>query len=518
MHLRLKTTTTSCVLNAPSMSPLELSVTGAQLRADTLRIDVDGHSISEFYRHGINSWSPTAWWYTDREPWRVWDNDERLLTAEDPATDSTTDHRSYLLTAWTVDSSTHRVIVVGTLGGRTGVFTVTGQQVASAPLDPEHDNSELTWWIGIGEEREIFAAYARALADSIPEFHSRQDCGPVWSSWYSWFEEITEHTIETEVPHAQAAGYRVLQIDDGWEKTVGDWQANTDFEHGMDHCATLIHNAGMRPGLWMAPFIARSSAPIVREHPEYFIHNADGTLAHAGYNWGEPYFGLDTTHPGAQQWLTNVMKRARGWGFTYFKLDFLNGAAIPGVRYQDCDREEAYRQGLRTIRQAVPDVYIMGSGALIGSSIGLIDGMRVGPDTAPYWDNTERHRDPSGPAVRNALRNALSRYWLTSLVAPDPDVAFVRTRGSLLSDQVNAVTLDLGHVMGVHSCSDPDSWLTDSERQQIREFCQVASRSGADQLDVQQTGRFTFTINGRAVDFQPWIDPEGRISDRLLVK
>ena len=123
----------------------------------------------------------------------------------------------------------------------------------------------------------------------------------MWSSWYSWFEEITEHTIETEVPHAQTAGYRVLQIDDGWEKTVGDWQANTDFEHGMDHCATLIHNAGMRPGLWMAPFIARSSAPIVREHPEYFIHNADGTLAHAGYNWGEPYFGLDTTHPGAQQ-------------------------------------------------------------------------------------------------------------------------------------------------------------------------------------------------------------------------
>lgn len=75
----------------------------------------------------------------------------------------------------------------------------------------------------------------------------------MWSSWYSWFEEVSASAIDTEIGPAQRSGYAVLQIDDGWERGIGDWQANDDFPEGMGAIAERIRAAGMTPGLWIAP-------------------------------------------------------------------------------------------------------------------------------------------------------------------------------------------------------------------------------------------------------------------------
>lgn len=312
-------------------------------------------------------------------------------------------------------------------------------------------------------------------------------------------------------------GYDVIQIDDGWEKAVGWWEPNSDFPAGMASLAKRIRAAGMTPGLWIAPLIATRGTPIVFEHPEYFVHTRDGRLAIAGHNWGQPYFSLDVTHPGARRWLMDTIARINGWGYVHLKLDFLNAGAIDGVRHRDIPCEVAYRTALQLIRSAAPDAFILASGAVIAPSLGLVDSIRVGPDTAPYWDNTDRHRDPSGPAMRNAMRNSLARTWLKPLVGIDPDVAYARTRGSLLSPQANAMTRYLSVVCDDFSCSDPDAWLTDEERASVRQTCaEMGAR--ARRPTVVRDSRYVFTINGMRIDFEPWIDPRGRISDRLLVK
>lgn len=499
---------------------------GLQLTCPSLTVVHGAGGSAEIYRHGWSSWAPTAWWRIDRDPWRVWNRPSRTATAEDAATDTASVHRSYLLTAVTIADGDGEpdILLVGSLGGSTGVLDVDDKAIhahhlgaVSAPQAPDPSLPETTWWVGAGPEGEVMRAWAAALGESVggPRPAPAEGTGPVWSSWYSWYEEITSAVIREEIPAAARCGYSVLQIDDGWEQAVGHWEANDDFPDGMAALAEEIRTAGLVPGLWLAPFIAVDGSPVVCDRPELLVHDDDGAPIEAGFNWGQCYRALDCTNPEALEWIHAQVARAVSWGFGYLKLDFLNAAAVVGRRHGSAAREEAYRAGLLTVRRAAPAAYLMASGGIPASSLGVVDGIRVGPDTAPYWDNTERHRDPSGCGARNALRNSIARVWMRTLVDCDPDVVYARTRGSLLSPEANAVTQDLARVTGVLGCSDPASWLTEEEASAMAALC--AEFNGG-RPDVEQLGRYVFRVNGRRVDFEPWINPHGRVSDRLLAK
>ncbi|WP_461190595.1 glycoside hydrolase family 36 protein [Trueperella pyogenes] len=464
---------------------------------------------TEFYRHGWNSWSSTRWWQLDKKPWRVWNNPNRTLTAEDAATDSPDIHTSSMLTALTGPDG--QTFLVGAVSGSSPTLTVTETRiVASAESDAQ-------WFIGVGNELAVFNEYAQALAKArnlTPLPRAAETVGPVWSSWYSWFEEITADIIAEEILPARDLGYATIQIDDGWERRVGDWRPNEKFPAGVVELAARIHDAGLQAGLWVAPFIALPGTEVVDKYPQLFLQARDGLLP-VGHNWGEHYYGLDLSRSDARDWLAHTMAELVNWGIDMFKLDFIYAAALQAERAGSMNREEAYRAGIETIRDAVgPDVYLLGSGAVINASIGLLNGVRVGPDTAPYWDNTERHGDPTGPSVLNALRSSLSRTWLQPLIDIDPDVAYFRTRGSLLSPQVNELTADTALVCQFTQCSDPAAWLTNDELARVHQWNETARRTPK----VKHTDRYKYTIDGRAVDFDAWLNPVGRISDRLVVK
>jgi alpha-galactosidase len=125
-------------------------------------------------------------------------------------------------------------------------------------------------------------------------------------------------------------------------------------------------------------------------------------------------------------------------------VDFLNSAALPGRRYNPkLTRAEGLRSGLEAIRQAAGDeTFLLASGCPFGPAIGLVDGMRIGPDTAPSWEPYFHwlrwagpliKKNPSMPSLRNALRNTLNlsslyqRWWWN-----DPDCLLVRDRDSRL--------------------------------------------------------------------------------------
>lgn len=518
---------TNIAEQGPSLKGEILDGEGVRIKAASLQLEHDFAPGSDFFRHGWNSWSATNWWHLNREPWRVWNNPARTNTAEDAATDTALGHRSYMVTALREGEA---CLLVGALSRYSTVLDVDAQTVSARPLEGE---AEVEWFLAFGTERECWQAYVRALRQCL-QISKKRRAEPIWNSWYSWFEEISEEIIGSEIRPAARLGYKVLEIDDGWEDAVGNWWPNAKFSSGMADLAVKISAQGMAPGIWVAPFIAMADSEVARKHPEYFIHDGSGVPIEVGYNWGQGYFGLDTTHPGARQWLRGVISRLYGWGYRYFKLDFIYAAAYAGRRYKDVPREQAYRQGLQLIRQAAPDAYLLGSGAVIAPSLGLLDGIRVGPDTAPYWDNTERHKDPTGPGVRNALRTSLNRVWLKDFVDLDPDVALVRTHGSLLSPEVNEVTVQAARVCGVFNCSDPASWLTSEQCEYIRS---VNAEFAEGKIEVEQIGRYTFRIGGagnngggvaargslaggesQVVDFTPCINPTGRMSDRLLVK
>ncbi|MDO5035295.1 MAG: alpha-galactosidase [Actinomycetaceae bacterium] len=486
---------------------------------------------TEFYRHGWNSWSPTAWRQLSDYPWRVWNNPGRSRTAEDPITDSTEIHRGYQLGALSFGDD--QVILLGSLS-RGGALVEADQETlrgiiptANAPYEIEGGSSAegQPWALLIGDELSVFEAYGRLLAEHLgvksrlEQKIPTRKAAPVWSSWYSWFEEITEDIIRAEIPHAAASGYEILEIDDGWEVSVGSWEPNSDFPN-LPGLAREIREAGLRPGIWVSPFIAKADSYVVQEHPDWLVKEPDSDdPIDAGFNWGTRLYAVDTTHPEAVEWIKSIILQLREWGFDYFKTDFIYAAGMPGRRHLDVTREEAYMMGIRALREAAgEESYLLGSGGLPAASLGILDGMRMGPDTAPYWDNMDRYRDPSGPAVANALRNSLTRFWWKPWIDTDPDVALTRTRGSLLSPEVNRLTLDAAIVCGSFACSDPDEWLTDEEREVLRGAIKDAKAEAAGELPIRQTARYIFEIGDREVDFDQWLNPRGRISDRLLVK
>ncbi len=93
---------------------------------------------------------------------------------------------------------------------------------------------------------------------------------------------------------------------------------------------------------------------------------------------------LDVTHPAAAEHLARVYRTLSGWGYSFHKVDFLYAGAIDGRRHLDMNGLEAYREGLRLVREAIgPDALLLASGAPLLPTIGLCDAMRIGPDVLP---------------------------------------------------------------------------------------------------------------------------------------
>jgi alpha-galactosidase len=195
------------------------------------------------------------------------------------------------------------------------------------------------------------------------------------------------------------------------------------------------------------------------------------------------------------------MKKVRGWGYDYVKLDFLYAGALPGKRHVNLTREEAYRNGLKVLRKALGEAYFLTCGAPILPSIGLCDGLRVGPDVAETYTS---HRDDdllmnfAAPGVRNALRTTLNRLWLQPLVHTDPDVVYFRSQNNHLTDEQKALLIALAQICNFKATSDIPAWMTSSECSDLREFLES-------EPTIQKKDRTSYLIANHEVDFSTHI-------------
>ena len=80
----------------------------------------------------------------------------------------------------------------------------------------------------------------------------------------------------------------------------------------------------------------------------------------------------------------------------------------------------------RLIRDAIgPESYLLGCGAPILPSVGLVDAMRVSPDTGPDYEPPKG--DLSQPSVRSAALSGLGRAWQHGRFwVNDPDCLLAR--------------------------------------------------------------------------------------------
>jgi alpha-galactosidase len=259
---------------------------------------------------------------------------------------------------------------------------------------------------------------------------------------------------------------------------VGDWlEQRPAFDGKMKELTQAIREAGMKPGIWLAPFSAAGKSEIFKMHPEYMLKDESGKLIRASYNpfWKCYYYGVDVSHPRYADYLREVIDTyVNEWGFEYLKCDFLFTACLRGAVHHDLTHSRAsiLKTGMEIIRTtAGPETKIIGCGMPLSAGIGNVDAMRVGPDTGDYWINPTASFVRTGCmfGVRNSMRNFMvrspmhKRLWLN-----DPDCVMIRDKGTGLKpgerlSQMDAIALSGGILM----YSDDFTTLTDIAKEDM---------------------------------------------------
>jgi len=263
----------------------------------------------------------------------------------------------------------------------------------SLPLNPGEEMSS---------ERVMFAAGSdylgqlRAYGSAIRRLHHARVSSEIpmgWWSWTAYYAAINQGETLANADwlsqHLNSLGYNFFQIDEGYQYARGEYvTANaTQFPDGMRFVAHHILRNGLTVGLWTAPFEVSSRAWVYEHHKDWLVHNAKGQPIPLEDLWEQnvdTLYALDTTHPGAQEYLRQTYKTlVREWGVRFIKMDFMDTTAIEGYYHRpNTTALEAQRIGLQVIRDTVGDDVILDKdGSPMLNPVGIVDTGRVSADT-----------------------------------------------------------------------------------------------------------------------------------------
>ncbi len=275
--------------------------------------------------------------------------------------------------------------------------------------------------------------------------HARVTAPPAlgWWSWTAYYSGLNEGAARTNAEYLaqnlKPLGYNFFHIDEGYQFARGEY-ATADaglFPHGMIALEKKAAAMGLVPGLWTAPFQVSERSWVDETHPEWLVHNAKGAPIHAGLGANETdrLFVLDTTNPGAQEYLRKTYATlVKDWGIRYIKLDFMDATAIEGYYFRpNTTALEAQRIGLKTIREAVGDSVLLDKdGSPMLNPAGYVDMGRISQDTGHTFAATKE------AATAFAARYYMNRNFFVS----DPD-AFTVSKQTIPDGEWHESTIPL---------------------------------------------------------------------------
>lgn len=428
-------------------------------------IPVDTHT-ARVYEFGWQSWTPSTAYPISAAPYRPV-TPERAVSgyrAERPKP-SAGFQGDGLLVVQTAQSGP--VVAFGAVDGRHEVPTIQatleGSTLVVRADDEVHTQRSAD---GIGA---ALAGFAESYMDRT-ERPTLRSVPAMWASWYHYFTEFTEADARENLDAMDKfdLDIGVVRLDDAFQAGIGDWLATSDGFSSLESLVGEVTDRDRIAGLWIAPLLVGAKSLLYEEHPEWIVRNLDGSPVKALHNWDQDCFALDTTHPGAQEYLTSVFTEWHGYGARYFMVDFMFAGALPGVRYdQDVSPITAYRDALTRIRRDIGDSFLQGCGAPMFPSIGLVDTMRVGPDVAPTW--AASGGDLSRPGIRSAAVSTAGRafthgrFWVN-----DPDCFMVRPDIERRTEWADVVDRYSGARISSDRLNELDAWGLERTRSLLR--------------------------------------------------
>lgn len=339
-----------------------------------------------------------------------------------------------------------------------------------------------------------------------------------WESWYNHYTDINEKLIYEDLNNLTQSNNivntafntsKIFQIDDGWEKALGDWKVREDrFPEGFKNIISNIEAAGFIPGLWIAPFIIDSRSSTASEHPDWLLRDENGKLVPAGYNplWGKKgtFYCLDLSRDEVIEHLLSVMDTLiNKWGFRYIKLDFLYAGMLWGNYEQKTASYKIYSRALKTItsftntKDGSPVIYL-GCGVPFELSFIKLPLSRIGCDTYEKWKNPVMRllrwngRNEAYLNVVDTLGHAL---WNKTIFLNDPDVIFIRKDNCSLTANQKYLISGVSGMFGSQLMYSDDPGKEDAEEKMMTKILiDYAEKYENEEFGITQTAEDFYKI------------------------
>lgn len=161
--------------------------------------------------------------------------------------------------------------------------------------------------------------------------------------------QVTEKNILALIPKAAAVGIETFIIDDGWQKSFGDWVPHPErFPNGLGNVVALAHSLRMTFGLWVEIERAQEDSEVARLHPEWLVDDSGYSLL----NFALPEV-LDYVY-------AELAALIRENGIDYIKTDFNRYLGVPHFRDRRSMRTRYLNNFytlLKRLRAEFPDVF-----------------------------------------------------------------------------------------------------------------------------------------------------------------
>lgn len=203
-----------------------------------------------------------------------------------------------------------------------------------------------------GTAIEEGSAWIERAAGLVPADSPQTAFQPLYSTWYSFHQDVTDREIEAECMEAAKLGMKVLIVDDGWQTDdnnrgyayCGDWEVSRRRFPDMAAHVRKVHDLGLKYMVWYG-------VPMVGVKAKNFQRFKDKMLWIEYGKWSD-YGCLDPRFPEVRAFICDLYEKSvQEWNVDGLKLDFVDAI---GFRGEDPAIKDNYAgRDIRSLSEAV---------------------------------------------------------------------------------------------------------------------------------------------------------------------
>lgn len=300
-----------------------------------------------------------------------------------------------------------------------------------------------------GSEKDVFNYYFKKL--NLPKPEAKPIIG--WSSHLKTNNGINESSLKSSLEEYTSIEKKIdfFHINEGYQKFIGDWlEPNKEkFPNGIESISKKIKEKGLKPSIWIAPFICEKDSLIFKNHKEWLIKDEYNEPISYGNKWSG-FYALDIYNKDFINYLKKVFNTYLiDWNFDMIKVDYLYVACAKAR--DNKTRGQIMYDAIKLIRDLTKDKVLLASRVPLGSAFGLVDYCRVGPDISLDWNDKflKRFTNMERKSTKNNIISTIARRQLDGNVfLNDPHVFLLRNKNTKLSKKEKNILYEVNRIFG----------------------------------------------------------------------